>query len=554
MCNSDVSNNDISVDAEATGNRQILEVIIVGAGMGGLAMLHHVQNELQMSVRALEAGSDVGGTWYWNRYPGARTDSEAWYYCFSFAKDLLQQWDWNERYPSQPEVLEHIRAFADHFDLRKNVQFGSKVQTARYLADENLWCVTTTKGETFRSKYLIFAFGPSVEPYVPDIKGLDRFGGEWYQTQRWPNSKPDFRGKRVGLIGTGSTGIQLAPIIAETAAHLTVFQRTANYVLPIRNHALDQKMREDIRANYDAIWHKVRSHSFGMPFENSGRLAVETSQEERQNIFEEGWRKGGFRYLFETFDDILVNAEANKAAADFIREKIRQTVKDPHTAELLCPKDHPYGGKRPPGGNGYYEMFNRDNVSLVDIKKNVISEITPEGIRLADGTQNDLDVIIFATGFDNVTGPFTAIEIYGEGGVLLRDKWKQGPRTFLGLATSGFPNMFMVNGPLTPFANIPPCIEKTAAWISTYLSHLRENEVRRAEILPTAEDEWIKEVEDCGNMTLVPLGEEANSWVLGANIPGKAIAMLTYLGGLNTFIDKCDDEMAKGYPHFTEVS
>lgn len=329
-----------------------------------------------------------------------------------------------------------------------------------------------------------------------------------------------------------------------------MFQRTANYIIPAQNHLLGDEQRRRIRAEYDAIWERVRGHAFGMPFEVTGRRAVEATPAERQAVFEECWRRGGFRYLFETYDDILVDPVANEYAAEFNCEKIRQTVKDPATAELLCPKDHPYGGKRPPGSHDYFETFNRSNVALVDVNGNAIEEITRTGIRLQDGTHYEADVIIFATGFDGYTGAFTAVDIVGEGGQTLRAHWRKGPRNFLGLIVSGFPNLFFVNGPLVPFANNPPIVEKAADTVTQVLVYLRKNDIETVDIPRQAEDFWIKEAVDRANETLVPLGSEANNWGAGANIPGKAVAILHYMGGLAKYSELLDQEIAAGFPHF----
>jgi cyclohexanone monooxygenase len=527
----------------------MLEVLVIGAGFSGLAMIPRLRS-LGLQFRVIEAGSDVGGTWYWNRYPGARTDSEAWYYCYSTDKELLDSWDWSERYPSQPEVLRYLRHVAERDGYYQHITFNSKMQRAEYAPDARAWTVTTSAGETIRAKNIVLGLGVLSEPYLPAFKGIEQFGGEWYRTGRWPKQEPDFRGKKVAVIGTGATGVQLIPIVAEQAAQLTVFQRTANYIIPAQNHPLGEEQRKRIREDYDAIWAKVRSHAFGMPFEVTGRRAVEATAAEREAVFEECWQRGGFRYLFETYDDILVDAAANEHAAEFIRQKIRQTVKNPVTAELLCPKDHPYGGKRPPGSHGYFETFNRENVHLVDVKTNPIAEITATGIRLHDGSHFDADVIIFATGFDGYTGAFTAVDIVGEKGVSLREHWRQGPRNFLGLMVSGFPNLFFVNGPLVPFANNPPIVEVAADAVTRLLAYQHKNHLETIGITRKEEDFWIKEAVDRANETLVPLGNEANNWGAGANIPGKAVAILHYMGGLAKFSELINQEIAEGFPHF----
>jgi cyclohexanone monooxygenase len=522
--------------------------VVIGAGFSGLRMLMHAR-DLGLSVCVLEAGTDVGGTWYWNRYPGARTDSEAWYYCYSFSEKLLADWNWNERYPGHQEMRSYLGHVADRFDLRRDIRFESRVTSARYLKESGRWEVTTQSGQRLTGHFLVSGMGILSNPYKPDFKGLDQFKGEWYQTARWPRVEPDFRGKRVGIIGTGATAIQAIPIIAQTAGHLTVFQRTPNYVVPARNHPLDDAKRGELKGRYDQIWDAARGHPFGMPFQPSGKVCAAASPEEREKAFEEGWQKGGFRYLFETYDDILVNQEANDAAAEFIRRKIRETVKDPVTAELLCPQGYPYATKRPPVGHFYYEAFNRDNVTLVDVSSSAIEEITPTGIRTRD-SQHELDVIIFATGFDVFTGALTSIDIIGEQGRTLKEKFQDGPQCYLGLAMQEFPNLLMIDGPLTPFANIPLVVEAMADWIHAFLSHMRKNGYSRFEVKATAEREWVDHCNDVVAMTLVPKGATANSWLMGANIPGKAKSVNLYMGGLPAFSQRLEQEMEKEFPSF----
>jgi cyclohexanone monooxygenase len=523
------------------------DAIVIGAGFSGLRVLHELR-EQGLSVRAFEIGTDVGGTWYWNRYPGARTDTESWCYAYQFSKELQQEWRWTERFPTQQEALEYLRHVADRFDMRKDIAFGTRVTAAHYDEATNRWSVTTDGGDTHTCTYFIPAPGPLFLAYKPDFPGLDGFTGQWVVTGRWPKEGVDVAGKRVVCIGTGATAVQVIPIVAKTAARLTVLQRTPNYVMPARNYVLTNDERQEIQQNYDAIWAEANEHFFGFPMSPSGRLATEASEEERQKIFEQGWEIGGFRFVFETFDDLITDMKANEYAAEFVREKIRAIVDDPQTAELLCPKDYPLAGKRPPLGHFYYETFNRPNVRLDDVRDNPITGITENGVRTEDGTVHDADVIIFATGFDAVTGALTNIDIRGRGGVGLADAWAHGPRTYLGLGVVDFPNMFPVCGPQTSFANLPVVIEGMAAWIGGAIRYMRENGVATMEATPDAVDRWGRRVQELVDATVLAHGR--NSWFLGANIPGKPRVVQYYFGGSGRYRKECEEVADAGYPGF----
>lgn len=525
------------------------EALVIGAGFAGLGMLWQLK-EMNISAHCLEAGTDVGGTWHWNRYPGARTDSEAWYYCYSFSKELNQEWKWTERYPSQTEVKSYLTHVANKFDLKRSITFNTRVKKANYDAAQKLWIVVTEGGAQYKAKYLISAMGILSSVFVPPFPGLKDFKGNCYLTARWPQQDPDFTGRRVGLIGTGATGVQIAPHLAEKSKSLTIFQRTPNYVVPAQNHSLSEEFLSNIKSRYPEIWQQVDRHAFAMPFEVTGRLASQYTPQQRNEIFEEGWRRGGFRFLFETFDDLLVDKDANEAASEFIRSKIKTIVKDPKTAELLCPHGYPYGSKRPPAGHGYYETFNRDNVSLVDISKNIISRIVPDGIELQDGTRHQLDDIVVATGFDAFTGALVDVDIRGKAGVSLAEKWKEGPRTLFGVATSGFPNFFMITGPLSTFGNVPSTIESNIRWIAAALSHLKSRNLDSMDVSEQAEEGWVQATQDAINSTLIPDGARANSWIVGANIPGKKVVPVAFLGGYNNYVDKMRAEGVQ-YPSFS---
>jgi cyclohexanone monooxygenase len=523
------------------------DAVVVGAGFGGLRMLHELR-QLGLSARVIEAGTDVGGTWYWNRYPGARTDSESWVYGFSFSRELQDEWNWTERFPTQPEVLKYLRHVADRFDMRKDIQFNARVVSARFDEANTTWEVTTDQGDTYRCTYLVTSAGLLSSPYQPDFPGLDDFTGDWYLTGRWPKDGVDFTGKRVAVIGTGATAVQAIPMIAHTAKHLTVFQRTPNYVLPARNYLLSDDERQAIRANYDEIWSKCRRHFFGFPWDYAGRTIADVTPEEHQKILEGGWEVGGFRFIFETFDDVFTDEASNAVASEFVRNKIRAVVHDPETAELLCPKDYPLAGKRPPLGHFYYETFNRDNVSLVDVSAEPIAGITANGVRVGDD-EYEADIIVFATGFDAVTGSYTGLDIRGRDGVELAQRWREGPKTQLGITVDGFPNLFMICGPQTPFANIPVVIDGIVDWIGGALTHLRENSFKTIEPTPDAVEKWTRHMEDLVNATVLPQGK--NSWFLGQNIPGKPNVVLFHFGGVGVYREECQDEADRGYRSFT---
>jgi cation diffusion facilitator CzcD-associated flavoprotein CzcO len=535
-----------SSEAPAEAARTDVDAVVIGAGFGGLRMLHELR-EQGLSTRVIEAGTDVGGTWYWNRYPGARTDTEAWAYAFSFSKELQDEWDWTERFPTQPEALGYLRFAADRLDMRRDIEFRTRVESAVFDEASGTWRVTTDRGDTYRCTYLITAAGVLSAPYRPDFPGLEDFRGEWHLTGHWPHEPVDFAGKKVAVIGTGATAVQLIPIVAHTAAEVTVFQRTPNYVLPARSYTISEDERRAIRAEYDEIWARAKEHFFAFPWSPSGRLMSDHGPEDVRKVLEGGWEAGGFRYIFETFDDILVDPAANDTAAEFIRDKIRTIVRDPETAELLCPKDYPLAGKRPPLGHFYYETFNRENVRLVDVSEEPISRITADGVQVGD-REYEADVIVFATGFDAVTGALVNLDIQGRDGVTLREKWAEGPRTHLGIAVDGFPNMFMICGPQSPFANIPVVIDGIAEWIGGAITRLREGDGGTMEATPEAVESWRGHIEDLVNATVLPRGKR--SWFLGGNIPGKPQVVLFYFGGAGLYRKECQEAADRGFDGF----
>lgn len=532
-------------ELEAVG----FDAVIIGAGFSGLGMLHHL-NQLGLRSVVLEAAAGVGGTWFWNTYPGARTDSEFYYYSFSFSEEVREEWTWKERYPSQPEVLEYLRFVARRLDLNKDIRLNTRVNRAEFDERDGTWTVRTDSGERFRARYLISGMGALSEPVLPDIPGADSFGGENFHTARWPqDGSVELRGKRVGVIGLGASGVQLVAVVAEVADELVVFQRTPNYVVSSSNHEVDQEWMRQVRENYDENFRKARDHIFAVPFEKPSHGAKDVSSRERERIFEKGWRDGGFHFMLETFNDLALDPESNEHASEFIRRKIRETVQDPDTAELLSPRDYPFNGKRPPGGHGYYEAYNRDNVRLVDVKTHGIDEITPGGVRVG-GVQHELDVLIFATGFDAMTGTLTRIDIVGRDGVVLRDKWFEALRTNLGLAVHGFPNFFMVLGPQTPYANLPVAIEAGVQWIAGAIEHVEQRGAGRIESTPQAEQDWADEVNKAGAGTIMAQGADANAWFIETNEPGKPLEFNVYMGGADTYFRRCDEVAENGYPGF----
>lgn len=524
------------------------DAIIIGAGFSGLYQLHKLRDELGLNVRVLEKGGGIGGTWYWNRYPGARCDSESYYYCYSFSKEIEQEWEWTERYPEHWEIRKYLNFVADKLDLKRDVQLDTKVTQARFDDATSRWIVETEGGETFVAPFLITAVGCLSTANLPKLKGLETFRGQWYHTGAWPHEGVDFAGKRVGQIGTGSTGIQAAPVIAAAAQHLTIFQRTANYSVPARNGPLSAEDQRSVKASYPEIWHKARSGTNGHPFDISQQSAMSVSDAERDIAYEKAWQTGGLRFR-AAFSDVLTNAAANETASDFIRKKISQIVKDPEVAERLTPRDHGFATKRPPIDTEYFETFNRDNVLLVDLKREPIVEVTERGIRTSEG-EYELDILVFATGFDALTGPLLSLNITGSNHQPLSQAWASGPRTYLGLQTPGFPNLFTITGPGSPsvLCNMPVAIEQHVDWITTCIKHLRDKDLARIEAKLDAAEKWVEHVNEAANATLLPMA--SSSWYLGANVPGKPRVFMPYAGGLARYTNICNEVAEAGYRGF----
>ncbi|WP_093085320.1 flavin-containing monooxygenase [Pseudonocardia oroxyli] len=530
-----------------------VDALVVGAGFSGIRMLIEL-HKLGLSARVLDAGEDVGGTWHWNRYPGARTDSESHIYCLSFSQEILDTWDWKERYPQWTEVGDYLKFVTDKFDLRPDIQFNTRVVSARHDSTTNRWTVVTHTGQTFTCTYLITGLGILSLPVVPEWEGRDRFRGEILLTADWPKEGADLSGKRVALVGTGATGIQVVPVVAEEVAELTVFQRTPNYAVPGQNYELDDAKRAQIRADYDSIWTKARNHVFGFALSPAGRMYDDVTDEERERIFEENWQRGGWEFLFETFDDIVIDRRSNDAAAEFIRNKIRSIVTDPDTAELLCPKGYPYVGKRPPLAHGYYEAFNRDNVTLVDVSEDGLAAFTETGLRTRDGREFEADVIIFATGFDAVTGPFERIDIRNGAGASLKEQWDEGASTHLGLGAPGFPNLLMISGPQCLYANFPMVSEMNVEWIGELLGSMREKGLDSVEVTAEAAEAWSAHLDEVFQMTVLTDGAKVGSWYLGANIPGKPQKILFYFGGAAAYTAAWERTRDNDFAGFTLTS
>ncbi len=536
-------------DASHTPSPRELDVAIVGGGLGGLYAIHRLRG-MGLNVRAYEAGSGVGGTWFWNRYPGARCDVESLEYSYSFSDELQQDWKWPERYGNQPEILQYINHVADRFELRRDVQLNTRIVSALFDQETGLWTLRTNKGEEVRARYCVMAAGNLSTPRVPDFKGIGDFKGKWYHSGLWPHEGVDFTGLRVGVVGTGSSGVQMIPLIARQAKHLHVFQRTANFSLPARNGPMDRERERRHKADYPAR----RRAAYDTPFAIGGyprptKSALEASEEERNAAYESKWQEGGSISYLYTYTDLLTNKEANDTASEFARNKIRGMVKDKVTAELLAPKDHPIGTKRLCLDTGYYETYNRPNVTLVDVRSDPIAEITPTG--LETGKQSfELDAIVFATGFDAMTGALREIDIRTSDGAVLADKWAGGPLTYLGLMVAGFPNMFVVTGPGSPGVKTQmiASIEQHVDWIAGCLDHLRAQKLDRIEPAEQAESDWVGHVNAVADSTLYPL---ANSWYVGANIPGKPRVFMPYVGGFDRYKQRCDAVAANGYEGFT---
>ena len=542
-----MSDTNGSPEADLTARATEVDAIVVGAGLSGVYLLRRLRDELGLNTRVLEAGSDVGGTWYWNRYPGARCDTESMFYAYSWPTELRQKWTWSSRYPEQHEIQGYIRHVVDEFDLERDIQFGARVASATFDEETSRWTVTTEAGETFSARFCILATGCISKPNLPDVEGVESFAGETFHTARWPKEKVDFTGKRVGVIGTGSTGIQAIPMIAAEAESLTVFQRTAQYAIPAWNAPLDPDYENEIKSNYDELWDKARNGSTGLVYEVRDVSVFDEPPEERNRRFEEAWAQGGFAFLF-VYNDILTDLKANEIVGEWVRDKIRARIDDPEVADKLMPMSYPFATKRLCVDTNYYETYNRDNVQLVSLRETPIEAVTSTGLRTSD-EQFELDAIVFATGFDGMTGALFAIDIRGREGVALTDKWADGPRSYLGLGTAGFPNLFTITGPGSPsvISNMMTSLEQHVDWVTDCIGHLMDEGHETIEPTLEAEDAWVEHVNEVANSTLFPL---TDSWYTGTNIPGKLRLFTPYVGGVGVYREKCDEVAAAGYDGF----
>jgi cation diffusion facilitator CzcD-associated flavoprotein CzcO len=521
------------------------DAIIIGAGMSGLYQLYRLR-ELSMKVRVFEAGTNVGGTWYWNRYPGARFDSESYSYGYSFSKELLAEWEWSEHFAGQPETLRYINYVADKFDLRRDIQFKSRVTAAIYREDTRSWTITLEDGSSFTARFLITAIGPLSTPTLPRIEGRDSFEGKSFHTARWPKEPVDFKGKRVAVIGTGATGVQTIQTIAKDVGHLTVFQRTPNWCAPLHNGKIDAETQSKIKAGYPEIFARCRETFACFIHTPDPRGAFEVSDQEREAFYEKLYGERGFGIWQGNFRDILTDRRANATISDFVARKIRARVKNPQVAERLIPKNHGFGTRRLPLETFYYEVYNQDNVELVDLKETPIEKITPDGIKTS-AKEYAFDIIIFATGFDAITGAFDKIDFRGAGGARLKEKWRNGPETYLGLMVDRFPNMMMLMGPHTALGNIPRSIEYSVDWVTGLLRFAQESGLTRLEATAAGVEAWTDHVKALG---VGLLSNEVDSWMTGINrnVEGKERRIVArYSGSAPAYRAKCDEVAAKGY-------
>jgi cyclohexanone monooxygenase len=523
-----------------------VDVVVVGAGFSGLYLLHRLQRA-GFSARCFERGTGVGGTWYWNRYPGARCDVESMQYSFGFDEALQQEWDWPEKFSDQATILDYANHVADRFDLRKYITQETEVRAAHFDEAKQLWSIETDKGETVTAKFFVMAGGCISTAQVPNFDGLDTFEGETYHTGRWPHEKVSFEGKRVAVIGTGSTGIQAIPVIAKEAEHLTVFQRQANFSIPARNMPMTETYANSWKNGYAEKREEMRYMPNGVLREVNEKSALEVSEEERRSTYETRWEAGTGAFL-GAFKDILTNQAANDTMAEFVRGKIRSIVKDPVTAEILCPKTHPIGTKRICIDDGYYQTFNRENVELVDISETPIERLTKTGARV-DERAFEFDAIVFATGFDAMTGTLFNVDIRGRNGLTLKKKWEAGPRTYLGLMSESFPNLFMITGPGSPSVkgNMMNSIEQHVDLVVDTLIHMQEQGLATMEPELDSENEWVDHVQEVAEKTLFP---RANSWYMGANIPGKPRLFMPYIAGVGSYRQTCETIVRNAYRGF----
>lgn len=525
-----------------------IDIIAAGAGFAGLALIHYARTA-GFSVRVFDKASDIGGTWTWNRYPGAASDSECYYYCLGFSKEVLKEWTWSVRYPGWEENLRYMHFVADRCNLWPHITLNTAVTSADYDEAAGFWRVRTADGAVHTSRYFVSAMGMISEPVIPDFPGLGTFKGPCFHSARWPQSGLDYAGKRIAIIGSGATTVQMLPVVAETAAQVTVFQRTANFVMPAVQKPMTPEWDAEIKAHYDEILAKCRNHVFGMAFDSPvGRTIADTPPDEVQRVLEEHWPRGSFRFVFETFDDLLSNAESNQIVGEFVLRKMLESVKDPEVRDMLTPKGYPFFAKRPPLDHGYFATFNRDNVKLVDInEREPIVAITETGIRTTK-QDYEFDIIVLATGFQAYTGAQEALPIRGRDGLLLRDKWEDVSSSIMGVFVAGFPNLFMITGPQAPFANLPTSIEQNVMYIVDCMQKMRAEGHVICDPKADAEEAWVAHTADIHRQTLMAQGDKVHSWMMGANLASRKPRVLIYFGGANVYYDKLRESVDAGFP------
>jgi len=525
-----------------------IDVLVVGAGFAGLYQLHRLR-KLGFSVQVFEAGPEIGGIWYWNCYPGARVDSHVPVYEYSI-EELWRDWNWTERFPAWSELRSYFHYVDQKLDLSRDIRFNTRVTSSEFDQTDNRWVIRDAAGGVLRARFLVLCTGFAAKHYVPDFEGLEDFEGVWHHTALWPQEGLDFAGKRIGVVGTGASGVQVAQEASREAAHLTVFQRTPILALPMRQRKLDAETQRQMKADYPEMFRRRRETYGGFDISAIEKSALDVSAEERRAAYAELWAKGGFHFWAGTYLDVLIREDANLTAYEFWRDKTRERIEDPELAEKLAPQipPHPFGVKRPSLEQFYYEIFNQDNVSLVDLRESPIEKITRKGV-VTRGFTHELDILVMATGFDAVTGGLTQIDIRGTQGVSLKEKWAEGIRTHLGVASAGFPNLFFVYGPQSPsgFCNGPTCAELQGDWIVECLEYMNRNQLRRIEVTTSAEIQWCDHVDELAGLTLFP---KADSWYMGANIPGKKRQLLNYPGGIPLYLEKCNASASKGYEGF----
>ena len=526
-------------------NNKVLDTVIVGAGFAGMYCLHKQISD-GFNAEIFEKADDVGGTWYWNKYPGARCDIESMDYSYSFSEELQQEWNWKEKYGTQPELLKYARFVSKKFNLREKINFKTTIIKANFINKK--WKIETDNNIIIECKYLVLATGNLSTPNTPKIKGISNFKGKIYHTGAWPKEMPVFENRKVGVIGTGSSGVQSIPIISETAKKLFVFQRTANFSLPARHHKLPEDKRENYKKDYKKYRDLAKNSSFGIAkYQPPSKSAFDVSDDERNDIYERAWQEGGQAMLF-AFTDLLINKEANKTAADFVRSKIMKIVRNKETAEKLCPNDHPIGTKRLCLDSNYFETYNKENVSLIDISNHPIQEITDNGL-ITNNIEYLFDDLVFATGFDAMTGAVNAIEILNEKNISLKSIWSNGPKTYLGIMVSEFPNLFMITGPQSPGvkSQMILSIEQHVDFIHNLLIHKKNNKYYQVNANKSKQEEWVNHNNEVANATLYPL---AHSWYNGDNIAGKTRNFMPYVGGVANYKNICDEKIKNNYEGF----